>query len=83
MTSGRLKAVIDKHLLVGGKGAREALCVKAGISYSTLSHLLAPGSRYTPRPKMIVRIALACGCTEEEAVALAGKASSQKARKAG
>lgn len=78
--SKQLRSVVDKYVLLGG--SREELCVKAGISYSSLSHALAPKAKRSLRPQTVVQLALACGLTEKEALALAGEGASGKRRSA-
>ncbi len=76
--SRSFKDIVDHYLLLGG--TKEEICAKAGISYSSLAHALAPKRRMTLKPKNIVRVALACNLTEEEALALARTGASKGKR---
>lgn len=79
--SKRLQQIVESNILMNWNGSREAFCAKAGVSYSTLAHALSQNGRYKPSRKTLVRIALACDCTEEEALKLADESAPQKARK--
>lgn len=82
--SERLKQMLTLYLgKTNERGAKEALCAKAGVSISTLAHALAPKAKRPPKMETVVRLALACGLTEQEALTLAGDGASAGKRRAG
>lgn len=74
----QLRQVVRSYLnKTNVKGAREALCARAGVSISTLNHILSPkGASYPLSRDYAERIALACDLSKEEALALAGDTTS-------
>jgi hypothetical protein len=76
--SDRLREIIQCHLVKAGKEGRARLCLEAEISLSTLSGYLGKRAHQsTPRPETAYRVALACGCTQEEALELSKECSSE------
>lgn len=60
-----------------GDMGKEKLAVKAGVSPSTVRSV---ANGHVPLPKNAYRLALACGCTDEEALELAKECSSDRAK---
>lgn len=74
--SKRLVELIDKTLLKMGKNGLEKLAIQSGLSPSSVRNAkrtghLSLGNGY--------KLALACGCSDEEALSIAKECSSDQA----
>lgn len=78
MASERLKNLVQDELTRLGDQSKEKLAIKAGVSVSTIRNLVNLGQ--IPTDKMALKLARACGQTEEEALALARGCSSERRR---
>lgn len=67
--SERLKGLIGDYLLRTGKNARAKLAVASELSVSTVTAIMRDD--HVPQPYNIVKLALACGLNEQEALRLA------------
>lgn len=76
--STTLQQMVDRYLLANGKNAEAKLAMKADLSVSTVRNARRRG--YIS-DRNVVKLALACGLTEEEALTLARECSSNKAAK--
>jgi transcriptional regulator with XRE-family HTH domain len=79
--SERLRKKIQEYLIRTDGNAKMKLCAAADISQSTLDNAL--GKRKKSKPPTadtVYRLALACGCSEEEALALASECTSMRVR---
>lgn len=69
--------MIQKYLIKAGRNGMAQLSIDSGLSISTLRKTL---SGHIPLGDNTYRLALACGCTEEEALNLAKECPSKTAR---
>jgi hypothetical protein len=69
----RLTELLNQRISAGE--TKEQICERAGISYSSLSHALAPGGiDYALKPEAIYRLAMACGAGRKKALLFASDA---------
>lgn len=74
--SERLLELVDGFIIRAGRNGVESLAMKAGVSASMIREVR---EGHVPLPQNIYRLALACGCSDEEALAMA-KRPSKKAK---
>jgi transcriptional regulator with XRE-family HTH domain len=70
-----LRELVANAVTKNGKMGKEKLALKAGLSPSLVANVL---NGHAPLPKNAYQLALACGCTDEEALELS-KGSSLEA----
>lgn len=69
----KLRDKVETFLVKTGKSAKEILAIKAGVSPSTIAKIK---NGRVPLPSNAYRLAVACGCGEEEALEIARECSS-------
>lgn len=72
-----LKDRVEETLIKAG--TRETLADEAGVALETIRRVL---KGQFPRPKTAYKLAKACGCSDEEALAIAKQRPSGRAKKA-
>lgn len=78
--SERLRELVSTTVIKTEEvGAVEALALRAKVSPSLVRKVMSNG--YIPSAKKTYKLALACGCTEGEALALARGASKTREKK--
>lgn len=77
--SQKLIRLIEGYVARNGKNARTLLSAKAQISPTTLGKIL---NGHLPLMDVTYRIAIACGCGDEDALKLARESSYERAKTA-
>lgn len=70
--------MIETYLIQAGKNGPSKLAIEAQCSLRIVYSIKNDG--HIPRAELAYRLALACGCGDEEALALAKECSSETAR---
>lgn len=75
--------MVEGYLANAGTNGRVKLAAKADVSLSTVDNVLGKRASARPmflKPRTTYKLALACGCTEEEAMAIVTGLSSEAAK---
>lgn len=76
---GKLQDMVAAYIVKAGGHGGEKLALAADVSLSTV--FKAMKGDHPPKPRNVYRLALACGCSEEEALALAKERSSLRPKR--
>ncbi len=77
----KLRDVLKTALIKKGKNAKARIAIDAGVSISTLTDVEKNG--HVPKPATSYAIALACDCSEQEALSISQAPQEVDGREAG
>lgn len=76
--SERLRKLVNDELSRLGENSVAKLAVKSGVSDSLIRHVKSEKCSHLPKRTTVIKLALACGLTEDDARALASKCARAK-----